>query len=418
MRAFLLYSIFFQFGILGLLDVLLNFYYTSLGNSPETIGLLQSIARLAGFITSIPIGLLTNRIGTQRMIVFSSVACGVALWLQFVPILPMLALSRFLFGLAFGAQQIANAPLMVSLVETRWRTHFFALHNFLTMSAMALGSFMGGFLPSWIANFSQSLANTPISPTGTEAYGIAIFIASLTGVLSVIPLWYLRQTDSLSTQLPSQADPLKKRKARPMPWGVLIWGALPMLSFGFSGGMSFPFYNLFWRNQFDLSDPSVGTILSIGWLGMAILPLLNGWLEHRFGRAWALRYAMLLSALCFMGLGWVNVLWLSVVLFIIAIALRNTMNPLFQPLMLDALPADLANMASSMMMVMWSIGWFGATALGGFIIEGLGFEWVMVFVAISVAITGILVPWIYPSADALRVWFHAIPDPVDNSSTI
>jgi MFS family permease len=114
----------FNIGLLGLLDVVLNFYFVSLGNNSETIGLLQSLPRLAGFLTSVPIGLLTNRIGTRRVIIISSIGCALALWVQLIPALPMLALSRFLYGLAYGAQQIANAPLMVELTDPKERTQF------------------------------------------------------------------------------------------------------------------------------------------------------------------------------------------------------------------------------------------------------------------------------------------------------
>lgn len=94
----------FHIGLLGMLDVLVNFYFASLGHGQETIGLLQSLPRLAGFLTSIPLGLLANRIGGRRVMILASVGCAVALWLQLFATLPMLGVSRFLFGLFYGAQ--------------------------------------------------------------------------------------------------------------------------------------------------------------------------------------------------------------------------------------------------------------------------------------------------------------------------
>lgn len=389
----------FCIGMLGLLDVLVNFYFASLGNNPETIGLLQSLPRLSGFLTSVPLGFLTNRIGTRRMLIFSTIGCVLAIWLQLIPVLPMLAISRFLFGLTYGAQQIAIAPRIVEMIESRQRTRFFALHNLLTMGAMAFGSFIGGYLPGWLTTATQTLvpAQWTASATTPYAYGIAIFVAGLISLIGIIPMLDLRartvKTDT-PPRTPFTAASFSASVAK-MPWLMLALAALPMLTFGFSGGLTFPFYNLFWREQFGLADQSVGTILSIGWIGMAAIPLINSTLEARFGRTGTLRLMMILSAIAFLVLGLLPALLISVGAFIIAISGRNTMNPLFQPLVLESLPPSLSNIASSMMMVMWNIGWFAATAMGGFIVERFGYGMVMMLAALSVLLTGFSIPMIF-----------------------
>jgi MFS family permease len=399
---FLLYSVIFNIGLLGLLDVVLNFYFVSLGNNSETIGLLQSLPRLAGFLTSVPIGLLTNRIGTRRVIIISSIGCALALWVQLIPALPMLALSRFLYGLAYGAQQIANAPLMVELTDPKERTQFFALHNFLTMVAMAFGSMIGGHLPEWIVNLTRSFAppEWTTSATTPYAYGAAIFLAGVIGILSALPLLQLRGTLSRSAEANTHrqarhvAAPLPSNGMK-IPWRLLGLAALPMLTFGFSGGLTFPFYNLFWRQEYGLPDYAVGTILSIGWIGMAILPLFNTRIEQRFGRINGLRLSMMVGAVAFAMLALQPALAISVAVFVVAISCRNMMNPLFQPLLLETLPPNLSNLASSMSMVMWNIGWFGATAMGGFVAERYGFGVIMLVVAITVLMTGFAIPLLF-----------------------
>lgn len=412
MTGFLVYSVIFSIGLLGLLDVLLNFYYASLGHSPETIGLLQALPRLAGFLTSVPIGLLTDRIGTRRMLIVATVGTVLSLWLQLIPVLPLLVLSRFFFGLAYGAQQIANAPMMIDLVDAERRTRFFALHNFLMMAAMAFGSFIGGFLPGWIVRVTQPFSTEILSPTSAFAYGVAIFLGGLIGLLSVLPLLRLGDAPSVEIVREASADAptpalgtlAQAVRGQPIPWKMLGLATLPMLSFGFSGGLTFPFYNLFWREQFSLPDQTVGTILSIGWIGMALLPLLNPRVERRFGRVGGLRLSMLISAAAFALLGLQALLLLSVGLFVVAISFRNMMNPLFQPLLLESLPHHLANVASSMSMVMWNVGWFAATALGGFIAERFGFAPIMLLVAAAVLLTGLVIPAIFRPRGAITLY--------------
>jgi MFS family permease len=390
---FLLYSAVFHIGFMGVVDVVLNFYFVSLGQDAETIGLLQSLPRLAGFVTSIPVSLCANRFGAYRVMLVSTIGCALAMGLLVVsPALPLLAASRFLMGFTYGAQQIAIAPLMVTLVERASRTQFFALHNVVSMAAAALGNFVGGRLPALIvgAEASSASAQTPF------AYGAALAIAALITLGSVIPFLLLRHRQAVAVK-PALA--LGGTPAR-TPWRHLVFIALPMLVFGFTGGLTFPFYNLFFRQQFALPDDAVGTILSIGWLGMAFIPLLNPWWERRFGRVAALAITMTIAAAGFFVLSIAPTLALSVAAFAVGISFRNTMQPLYQPLVLDSLPPDAHNNASGMSMVLWNIGWFGATAASGFLQAAYGFGLIMLLVAVGVLVTGAMILLIFRKSRA------------------
>ncbi len=127
---FLLYGSIFHIGLFGIADVILNFYFVSLGYDTQTISALQSLSRLAGFVTSLPISLIANRIGSRRTIALANYGILIAMLLPILgPQLAMVAFSRFLLGFVYGAQQIASAPLMMTLVPKDERTRFFAYNN-------------------------------------------------------------------------------------------------------------------------------------------------------------------------------------------------------------------------------------------------------------------------------------------------
>ena len=91
---FLLHTAIAQIGLYGITDVILNFYFVSLGYQSETIGILQGLGRLGGTITGIPLGLLADRIGARKVIIICMVGVAVSyVPLVFVPTLPMLILS-------------------------------------------------------------------------------------------------------------------------------------------------------------------------------------------------------------------------------------------------------------------------------------------------------------------------------------
>ena len=124
---------------------------------------------------------------------------------------------------------------------------------------------------------------------------------------------------------------------------------------------------------------------------MALVPLANPWWDRRFGRAWALGIAMSIAATAFLGLSFAPTLALSVLMYVIAISFRNMMQPLYQPLIMDSLPPDLHNVASSIGMVLWNVGWFSATAISGFWQETYGFGVIMRIVAAGVLLNGVMI---------------------------
>jgi predicted MFS family arabinose efflux permease len=76
------------------------------------------------------------------------------------------------------------------------------------------------------------------------------------------------------------------------------------------------------------------------------------------------------------------------------------MQPLYQPLVLDSLPPDAHNNASGVSMVIWNIGWLGATTTSGFLQARFGFDLIMFLVAVGVFITGGMILLIFRKTGA------------------
>lgn len=391
---FLLYSALLHIGVMGITDAILNFYFVSLGHGSETIGVLQSLPRVGGFLISLPVGLLANRIGTRPVVM----ACTGGMFATYAllilwPNLYALGVSRFLVGMFFGAVQIVTAPLLVSLSSHDQETVVFSYLNVVSMGATALGSFVGGFLPLWAVQAFPAFAESGgmLAEQTPFAYRAALVVAGLTIALSLLPLLKLaRGNNDITWHI--------HRQLADIPWPRLTLLSAPLLIFGFTGGLTFPFYNLFFRATFNVPDKTVGTILSFGWLGMALVPLMNPWWDRRFGRAWALFITMSIAAVAFFGLSTAPVLPISIAFFVVAISFRNVMQPLYQPLVMDLLPPELRNITSSIGVVLWNIGWFSATAISGFWQETYGFGVIMQIVAGGVFLSGVSIVLIFSAS--------------------
>jgi predicted MFS family arabinose efflux permease len=390
---FLLYNGLLHIGLLGVSDAILNFYFVSLGHNQETIGLLQALPRLGGFAISVPVGLLANRIGTRRIVIFSTLGLTASYLMIIVwPSLFMLGFSRLLMGLFWGGIQIATTPLLIRLSTAQFETYVFSYLNVVTMGTTAVGSFVGGYLPLLIVTlFPGAVDAVGVPPEQTAfAYRAALLLGTVTVVAAFWPLHRLQDDGptAVAHRSPGTA-------AQRTPWLQITGLASPMLIFGFTGGLTFPFYNLFFRTTFDVPDKTVGTILSIGWLGMAVIPLVGpGW-ERSLGRTWALGVALVIAAGAFYGLSVAPTLAFSVVCFVGAISFRNMMQPLFQPLLMDTLAPSLHNITSGVSTVLWNVGWFTATAMSGFLQTTYGFGVIMQIVAGGVLLNAVIVVLIF-----------------------
>lgn len=387
---FLIFQALLHIGLLGISDAILNFYFVSLGHGPETIGLLQSLPRLGGFLTSLPVGLLANRVGTRRIIVYSTAGIVVTFGMMIIwPSLGVLGTSRFVLGFFWGAVQIASTPLLISLSSRAYETYAFAYLNLMSMGATAVGSFIGGLLPLLAVQLFPNATQVAgmVAEETPAAYRVAIAVAGAAVAASLLPLLKVPDRHVQAITPSTSGGETRSR----IPWRMLVLLSAPLLVFGFTGGLTFPFFNLFFRNVFSIPDKTVGTILSIGWVGMALVPLANPWWDRQFGRAWAVGIAMMIAAGAFLGMSFSPGLAVTVLVYVIAISFRNMMQPLYQPLVMDSLPADLHSITSSIGMVLWNIGWFSATAISGFWQETYGFGVIMRIVAAGVLLNGVMV---------------------------
>ncbi|MFN8378078.1 MAG: MFS transporter [Anaerolineae bacterium] len=399
---FLAYIFVFHLGVLGIADVVLNFYFVSIGTDQATIGWLQGMSRVGGLLTSVPIGLIAARYGAQRVMIYSTLGISVVYFLYVgVPTLAMLAVARFLLGVFYGAQQIAMVPYMVALVRPDQQTRFFAYQNVVAMAGMALGGIVGGFLPAVIVGLTAPLVPS-LAAGGAQtpfAYGSTLILCGVITILSVLPFWWMRG------HTPAGAGPHRRvqgeRRVR-IRWGLLVLLTLPMIPFGFTGGLTFPFYNLFFRETFALPDAAVGIVLSLGWIGMALVPLANPWWERRFGRPWSIFIVMAVASVAFVLMGAAGALVVGAIGYIVAVSFRNVMQPLFQPLLMSNLAQDQHAMASSMSNVLWNMGWFTATAISGTWQATHGYGFIMNVVAIGVLICGATVVLIFRNRSSLQ----------------
>lgn len=366
-------------GVYGLMDVFLNFFYRSLGFNLETISIINGSQRLGALLFSLPAGLLVTRLGARRtfMIAAAMITTGMVgmtagsdLGWQYA--------MRVLMGAGYTTVFIAGIPMVGKLVGSEQYTAVFSLQFIAVALCISIANTVGGSLPAFLTSLLPGLG----APESRDAYAASLLVAAAFVAVSLLPLILLPEAN----QSPS---PGAARPRTRTPWVPILLMSLPMLIFGVGAGLSIPYYNLFFRDTFGLPDDEIGRIFALGSLAMLVITLGVPYTARRLGQTNALVVAMVATTAAFFMLSLPLGIVPTVLAYALALALRNTMSPLYNPLLLDYVPEEHIGMVSSISTAAWSLGFFGITLFAGNWVEQFGYGFLFAVTAATTFITGI-----------------------------
>lgn len=377
-RRILLHSL-----ILGLAmsvaELLFNFYLVSLGYAADAAGLFSTIYRAAGVVVGLPIGLLIDRLGSQRSLLLgaSVFALGWAIQLT-MSAFWALAVCQALIGAASILALTAVVPLLTGVTPANQRASIFGMNAAAALVIGLVGSSIGGLLPTIAASLIQ------VDARDTEAYRLALGTVVALGFLATVPV--LRHIPSEERDLPSAVQ----EAAQQLPVRTLILYALPSFLLGIGGGALLPFMNLFFRQEFGLSDAVVGSVLAWSALGMGVGAILGSPLATRIGLQRAATWLRFCSA---------PAILLMLVPFLIPAAAGAFLRGLFiaasyplnDALVMQSVSPRQRGTAMSLMSVLWSLGWAVAAAISGWSQTRMGFAPALVSAAVAYALSAVAI---------------------------
>jgi MFS family permease len=377
-------------------DILFNFYLTSLGYDNAVAGQLQSVFRIAGVIFGFPVGMFIDKISAKRMLYIGilTYAIGWAVLLMidrvtlvtpFGTLSPLMLMNTvfFIIGAANMATYTAVVPLLSLVIEPRQRVAMFGINAAASTLIGFVGSILGGMLPGIVAPLAG------VDATSEVAYRIALYSVTAIGFLAVVPLLGIKThhthgADSQTARADTDGDkPL-------VPMSRLILLVTPSFFFGTAGGLFVPFQNLFYRQQFGMTDGNVGLNLAVAALAMGVGSILGGPLSKRFGVRQASAWSRMLGAPLMLAM-LIPVLTVVSISYDINRLLVGMTFPLFAALMMQTVPLRQRGTSTSLSSMSWSLGWAGASVLSGTITANGSFTWVLVLSAASYVISGALI---------------------------
>lgn len=143
-RLFLLASVLANIGM-GIFMVIYNYYIRELGYVDQVNGRVIAMQAMASAIALLPAGLLSDKIGRKKVILFGAVFAAVSLLLRGVLTAETLLLATaFMTGLFMAFIQVSSIPLLAENSSEKERVHLFSFNFALIMVANVIGNTLGG----------------------------------------------------------------------------------------------------------------------------------------------------------------------------------------------------------------------------------------------------------------------------------
>jgi MFS family permease len=366
-----------------------NLYILSLDFSSDTLGLIRSATPLAALVLGLPMGLLSDRIGRRKSMI---IGLSIGFIGMFFQVHVLNAFLIFLFGLVQGAgfmlYQVSQLPFIMDITKKENQALVFSLNfGLLTLAAM-IGNIAAGQAPQLLARF------TALAPGSPEAYRWVITGGIFLAATSLIPILLIPKPRLIQTQSP-QRVPMKVIITRLTANPVVRQLAIINLITGFGAALLIPYFNVFMKGKFLMSDDLLGFIFSLTAFFVFIGSLSTPWLVKRsHSRIIPTVFTQAISIIFLFVLGFTPLLWLAAVSFIFRAVFMQMSAPLVDNFaMLISKPEEQGSIAS-----IRGIGWQMGQAIGifasGFVQSRYGFSPLFITTGL-LYVVAIILTWVY-----------------------
>jgi MFS family permease len=368
-------------------DLFFNLYILSLGFSNDMLGLIRFATPLAALILGLPLGLLSDRIGSKRSMLIGLSIGLIGMFFQIHLLSPILI---FFFALVQGAGfmlfSVSQPPFIMANSKTENQAIIFSLNFGLIILSTMIGNLIAGSASNWLEKAFQIPQGSSLSYQWVITAGIALAATSL------IPLLLITESKNKTNKTRTPIVNIIRRLAKNP---LVRRFALINLITGFGAALLIPYLNVFLRTKFNINDDLLGIIFSLSSLVVFIGSIASSWLVK-------LTNSRIIPTVVTQGISivFLFILGFSPFLWVVSISmlLRSVFMQMSAPLidnfaMLVSEPGEQASIAS-----IRGIGWQLGQALG-ILISGLvqtryGFSPLFVTTGL-LYIFAIILTWVY-----------------------
>lgn len=340
-------TLFIQIG-LGIFSVIYNFYIRELGYSEEVNGQVISMTSLATALILIPAGMISDKFGRKKVMLFGTTFTGIVLLFRGIFELQsaLLALA-FIGGLTSAFIFVTAIPLLSENSSPSQRVHLFSMYSALMTVANVIGNMLGGFLTDLFSLFIQELWGIRI----TLIIGAVIF------AIALIPISRFSDVSFRENENDDKIPLLQNIKQQKEGVNIILLFAIAQLLIGFGSGLVIPYLNLYFADRFSASNSIIGIIISLGQAATAVAMIIGPYVVRKIGEVKAVAFLQLASLPFLLLTAYTQNLFLAATGFIFRQALMNAGNPIQSSLMMSKVNHSIRGLANSVNQMVFNLGW-------------------------------------------------------------
>jgi len=348
----------------GVYRLLFNFYVLSLGFDEALLGTMITAYNIAALIAALPMGYLADMLGRKNSLLISYALetisiIGMVFWHTESALFTLNVLS----GAALSLAAVTMSPFLMENSGEHERTYLFSFAMGLRMASESLGNWIGGYLPTWVAQIRMATA------TSSVAYGGALLIVGLASVGALLPLFFLK-TPIRGKSEQTVFAPISYASKHPKLLAKLI---LPMFVTSLGAGLIMPFMNVFYRQVYNQPDTVIGGLFAWGSLAMGVGLLIAPPLADRLGKIQLIVITQAISIPFLIMMGFTPWFFVSAAAYYIRLALMNMSSPVYDTYVMERVEPSARAMVASLVSMSWHFGWAFSPTISGWMQVRYGF---------------------------------------------
>lgn len=334
----------------GYFVVVISAYLPELGVKASYVGLILGVFSIAMIVASIPIGIIADRKGRKKIILFA---------LSGIPV-PFL-----IYGLTTNLTALVLTGLITGLVEAAFLTSWNALIADMTKLETRNAAFSLSFIVNNIA-FGAGAALPFVFPYVRDATGWTVhsihsgaFLAfALASITSPIMAWRLLK-DYRETP----------HDAQKFVWGesmstVVKFSAINSL-IGLGAGFIIPLIPTWLFLEFSVPDTYSGPLLAVANVLMAVSAVASAKLAKRYGEVNTIVLTQGTSTIFMLILAFSTNAYVAASLYLVRTALMNMASPVSDSYLMSIISEKERGLASAINGIVWRLPNSVSTIVGG-----------------------------------------------------
>ncbi|MEH7123816.1 MFS transporter [Bacillus sp. JJ1773] len=364
-------NVYTQIGF-GIFMVIYNFYIRELGFTERLNGQVISMTALATALILVPAGIMSDRMGRKKAMLFGATATGIVLLFRgVIEIQSLLLLFAFLTGITSAFLQVSLIPWLAENSKPEQRVHLFSMHFAVMTGANVIGNLSGGILTDLFSFFTTSLTSIRIT----------LIIGGIFFLIGVLPITRFKETSSSTAKIQEKQTTYKKKFYKSDGFKMIGLFAIAQLLIGIGAGLVIPYLNLYFADRFSASNSAIGFIISMGQAATAVAMIIGPIVVRKVGEVKAVVILQLMSLPFLLLTAYTENLLLAALGFLFRQALMNAGNPIQMSLMMSKVGDSYKGLANSVNQMVFNLGWatMGPVSTGIVIKYGSYWGYALVF---------------------------------------